>query len=227
MATRFYFSSSQVPELQPGFAAWSRTLDAVRRRMYPTKDGSTMSTVQCWSSSNPTANQTALAAQFHSEPLTIGTSFATTDTVKCQVRCQESAANDNINRAPICIKVYNGTTLQATLLALGHVGPNTTEWPTSLTNKRLADGDTLAVNYTTVAGDYLVLEIGGQVDATGGTTVTGTMSIGANSGTDLGENETDTSAFNPWLEFSNTFTIAPAVQEILTFARARSNASFY
>jgi len=177
--------------------------------MSPTKDGSAATSTTFWANGAAAASESALARQFISEPMDAGIAFATTDTIKSQVRCQESAVNDNINRQPICVKVYSedGTTLQATLKALGHIGPNTTEWlNTGLRNKTVADSDTLDANYTTVAGDRLVIEVGGQVSTAGGTSVTGTMSFGSDNGSDLGENETDTTALNPWFEISRTVT---------------------
>lgn len=229
MATRFYFSSVAVPVNQPGFAAWTRTTEGVRRRMYTAKDGSAMTSFTAWANTGPAANGSALFLQFHSNPLAVGTVLATTDTVKCYARCLESGANDNINRQPICLKVYNGTTLNSTPIALGHIGPNTTEWNTSLRSKTFADGDTLAGlggDYTSVVGDYLVLEIGGQVDATGGTTCTGTISIGCDSATDLGENETDTAANNPWFEISTNLKFAVLPPPIFK-QQAVQRASFY
>lgn len=206
MATRFYMDPTATPAFTPGFAAWTRTSEGVRRQMSRNKFGTAMTNLTTGANASIAANATMLVAQFSSLPMLAGNAFATTDTIKGYVRCLESAANDNINRTPMTLKVYaaDGTTLQATLKALGAYGPNTTEWNTSLRNKTLADGDTLDANYTTVFGDFLVLEIGGQVDATGGTSVTGTMSIGSNSATDLAENETGTAADNPWFEISRT-----------------------
>ncbi len=213
MATRFYFSAATTPPNSPGFEAWTRTSEGVRRKMDPTKDGAAMTNFTAWANAAAGANTTALFAQFASRPLKAGIVFTASESYKCVVRCQESAANDNINRTPSCVKIYNGTTLKRTRIDLGAHGPNTTEWNTSLRNKQLLDGDaSIAPDYTTVIGDYLVLEVGGQVDATGGTSVTGTMSIGSNSATDLAENETGTVADNPWFETSLTLHFDEIVQ---------------
>ncbi len=220
MATRFYFSSTAVPPNSPGFAAWTRTTEAVRRKMSTTKDASAMTNFSVWANTNPAANDSALTCQFQSLHLAVGTVFTSgVTTVKCYIRCQESATNDNINRQPICIKVYNGTTLQATILSLGHIGPNTTEWvasPTAATSKTLADGDTLTGTYTTVEGDYLVVEVGQQVSSAGGTSVTGVQVFGSDSATDIAENETVTAANNPWVEFSNTFATGAVIAGALS-----------
>ncbi len=220
MATKFYLSSTGVPPNSPGFAAWTRTADGLRRKMDPAKDASAMTSATFWANTSPGANETCLSRQFASKTIKVGTAFLTTDTIKCQIRCQESGTNDNINRAPICVKVYNGTTLQSTLVALAHIGPNTTEWSnTALTNKQVADGDLLTgivATYTTVVGDYLVVEVGGQVSGSGGSGVTGTHSFGSDNGTDLGENESDTSAFNPWFQISTTVALDELVQPTTT-----------
>lgn len=212
MATRLYFRPLATPTITPGFAAWTRTTEGVRRYMLPVKAGDAMVGFTAWANTSPAANASALFAQFISEPMAAGVAFSTGDSLKCYIRCSESATNDNVNRQPICVKVYSqdGTTLQATLKALGFYGPVTTEWSTSLRNKTLADGDNFDASYTTIAGDVLVVEVGGQVDGTGGTTVTGTMSFGSDNATDLGQNETDTTALNPWFESSRTITFLGA-----------------
>jgi hypothetical protein len=208
MVTRYYFTSSTTaPPNSPSFdGGWTRNSDGVRRIMRTTKDGTAMSSLTIFGNTNPAADATALAVQFSGPFIKVGTQFLTTATFKCYIRCMESATNDNLNRQPIAIKIYNGTTLQATLKSLGHYGPNTTEWVNgTLTSKTFGDGDTMASHgstYTTVAGDYLVVELGGQVSGAGGSSVTGSLSMGSNSGTDIAENETVTAANNPWIEFS-------------------------
>ncbi|MCC6961184.1 MAG: hypothetical protein IT301_15160, partial [Dehalococcoidia bacterium] len=155
------------------------------------------------------ANGSALAVQFISDPMPAGIAFSTSDTIKGVVRALESAINDNINRMPMCLKVYSldGSTLRATLKSLGAYGPTTTEWDTGTAESRqFADGDTLDAGYTTVLGDRLVLEVGGQVSSAGGSSVTGTMIFGASAGTDLDESEVDTGTDNPWFEISRAIT---------------------
>ena len=209
MATKFYLSSTGAAEIStPGFAAWTRTTEGLRRAMHPVKDATAATSVTIWANGTAAANESALARQFISKPLKSGIAFVTTDTFSGQVRCMESGTNDNINRQPICIKVYNeaGTVLQSTLKVLGHYGPNTTEWISgTLTNKTIANAVVLGANYTTAARDRLVIEIGGQVSSLGGSTVTGTQSFGSDNATDLTANqETDTTAFNPWVSFSRS-----------------------
>src|SRR5262249_30847465 len=121
------------------------------------------------------------------------------------IRVLESAANDNIDKVSMKLIVVSedGQTLRGTLLTIGDYGP-TNEWATTLTARRIADGDTI----TTVNAsdkDRIVLEIGYN-NTTTGTSITGNMNFGDNSGTDLGDNETDTAANNPFLELSATLS---------------------
>jgi hypothetical protein len=206
MATRLYLSATETSAVSPGYAAWTATTEADRYMMRVVKDASTLANKTIWAGGTAAVNDTRLARQYHSAPMVAGTVISASDTIKCVIRCYESNADDNVNRTPLCLKVYNGTTLQATLKALGAYGPNTTEWNTALRNKQLADGDTLDAGYTTATGDYLVLEVGGQVSSAGGATVTAYMNFGSSSATDCAENETATTANNPWFEMSTTIT---------------------
>lgn len=193
--------------------------------MRPVKDATAAESKTIWANGSAAANESALAVQFHSYPLAVGIAFATSDTIKGYILCMESAVNDNINRQPIALKVYNGTTLQATLKALGYIGPGASEWDTSTPESRtLADGDTLDANYTTVDGDYLVLEVGGQASAAGGSTVTGTMVFDASAATDLDESETDTVGA-AWFEISRTLTFAADKPRIVQALQAVSRAA--
>ena len=69
-----------------------------------------------------------------------------------------------------------------------------------MTARRIADGDATGA-VTALAGDRIVVEIGFS-NTTGGTSITGTLNFGDDSATDLGDNETDTAANNPFVEFS-------------------------
>ena len=175
--------------------------------MSPNKDNSALASKAFWGSLSPSASQSALARQYVSDTMWAGIAFTATDTFKCVISCFESGANDNINQQPTCVKVYSwdGATLRATLLALLHHGPATTEWAAaSGVSRQALDGDAATAAYTTVLGDRLVLEIGGQVSSAGGSGVVGTIRFGSSSTTDLLENETATGDFNPWFETSKT-----------------------
>lgn len=211
MATRFYFSSVTVAPVSPAFAAWDHTSSGIRRQMTVDPDGSTATASFAGGGNPQPVNATVLIQQLVSEQMIAGVSFSTSDTIKAQVFCVEALNSSNIERAPICVKVYSrdGSTLRATLKALGHYGPTTSEWTTFGHNTTVADGDTLGANYTTVDGDRLVVELGGQVSATNaGTSVFAGQYDGAViGGTDFAEEETDLLNFHrPWFEISTAIT---------------------
>lgn len=150
------------------------------------------------------AGQTKLHRQYISQPLAAGNQFTTGTTFGCQIMGFESAANDNIINRVRCVKVISadGNTVQSTLIALGNAS-SVAEWNTSLRNLTFLNGTASTANYTTVAGDRLLLEVG--EDDSSGVSVTSTMRFGADaSGSgDLGVNETDTTTtLRPWFETS-------------------------
>lgn len=199
MATRLYFSESRTVDIAPAFASFTETDGMLRREMSVHKSGSAMA--------DHTTGQTATAAnssqgirQYISPPLAAQT--LTGGTIKGTIRCLESAVNDNVDGIicqlrywDVSAGAYGGTSL----LALANYG-GVAEFNTTLRAKRIADGDT----FTTVTvdfGDRLVLDIG-YTNSTIGTSISATLNFGDNSATDLGDNETDTAANNPFIELS-------------------------
>lgn len=147
------------------------------------------------------AGTTSLSRQFVSDPIAAQTLAA--GTVKGTIRALESAVNDNIDVVPMAIYVFSGdgSTLRGTILTKGNYGP-VGEFNNSLRAKRSADGDATS-QVVALAGDRVVIEIGFG-NTTAGTSITGTLNFGDDSATDLGDNETDTAANNPFVELSIT-----------------------
>ncbi len=115
-----------------------------------------------------TTGQKRLHRQYISDPLAAGLAFTTATTLKCYIQTLESNADDNIiSMAGLRIVSKDGVTVKATLAAVADYS-TATEWNTSIRNKAFFDGDTCAVNYTTLAGDRLVLEVG-HSDSSGAT----------------------------------------------------------
>ena len=63
-----------------------------------------------------------------------------------------------------------------------------------------------ATNYTTVAGDYLVLEVGVGGDPAVGFNHESGMRFGDAAASDLPEDNTDTTDLNPWVQLTDTLT---------------------
>jgi hypothetical protein len=207
MATRFYLPSTGVADVSPVFtfqASWSQTTNADRLKCVTSRINSAM-TSKTQAGIN-TAGSRILVRQYISDPISAQTISA--GTVKGTIRVLESAANDNVDQVicKICVISNDGSSLTGTILNLGSYGP-TAEFNTSLRAKRIADGDA-TTQVVANANDRILIELGYANTATG-TSVSADMNFGDNSATDLGDNETDTAANNPFLELSQTITFAP------------------
>lgn len=208
MASRFYLSNSEVSGVpnNPAFAGtWGETASARRRLMDTATAVDALTTVAV---ATTTPGNSVCHMQLISRPMEAGIAFVTTDTFSIQVEGLESAINDNIINRMRALRVFSqdGLTVQATLRGLG-AGLSVVEWNTTLRNLTFATAVVFSNNYTTVAGDRLVLELGHQDSA--GASVSGSMRWGRDSsGTgDLGQNETDTTTtLRPWLEISRDIT---------------------
>ena len=214
--TRFYLPSGGGAAVSPPFtleSSWDETDNADRLRCGTSKTSSTM-TSKTEAKAN-TANTRQLVRQYVSDPLDGNQTIGSTVTVKGTVRVLESAINDNIDKVSLKLIVVSndGQTLRGTLLAKGDFGP-TNEWATSLTNRRIADGDTVAGAVNALDGDRIVIEIGFNNTAAG-TSVSGSMNFGDNSASDLADNETGTAADNPFVELSQTLTLKPPPAEMM------------
>lgn len=224
MATRLYLTVDFLPSsLAPTFDSNWQDNSGTRRWMVPnTVPGNTLTTV---SRSTVTPGNTVLHRQYVSPPMAAGNSFTTSTTYKCQIMGLESAANDNIINRVRVVKIISadGGTVRSTQIAFGNAA-SVTEWNTALRNLSFLTGQTGA-NYTTVAGDRLLLEVGH--DDSGGSSISGSLRWGADSGGtgDLGENETDTTTtLRPWFETSLNVVWEPTAQ--ITVVRDAIHRSF-
>ena len=207
MVTRLYFPSTTAADVTPDYStSWTGVANADRRKCVRTKQATAMAS----KSANALAGSGAefvLNRQYVSEPLSAQTIAGH---IKGQFRCLESATGFNGTIA-IHIRVCNreGTSFTGTILALTASDVTSTtppEFATSLTNRRLQDvNEAFSLTLASLdvnQGDRLVIEIGCREVGTT-TTRTGSINCGDNSATDLGENTTDTAAYNPWIEFDS------------------------
>ena len=136
-------------------------------------------------------------------PLTVGQTITGAQAIKFQVRAAERIAGNNLFTA-LNIRVIKGTTVNKTVLVVTRDG---VEVATTLTNRQFT-ATSAATNYTTVAGDFLVIEIGcgGDPAQTGGADHDYDLRLGDSSVTDLAEDDTTTTDNNPWVELTNTLT---------------------
>jgi len=196
--TRLFLQMNMTPPVSPAFGGWTTTTGALRMYLTTTKLGDTTApglTINC----NATANATCLNRQYVTAPLNGAQTIS--GTVKGFWIVRELASTDNIDRWPILLKVVDSTlATRCTMLALADYSPGVNEAGTTLVNRILADGDTITT-CNAQDGDRIVLEVGFQVSAAGGTTPQGTADFGT-SAADCAENETGTTVCTPWFEFS-------------------------
>lgn len=214
MATRFYLARNiAAPVETTPHAEWDETSDWYPNwstLMSPTPTGS-------WSGLNTrtdtdtvsTGNLDILLAQFVSDRLDAQT---ISGTLKGQMRASESSTNANM-RSQVIVRVVSadGLTVRGTLyggdLTAGSGSP-TSEWATTLTNRRFPSGSggVALSSVDAQLGDRIVIEVGCRAHNTSSTTYTATLQFGYEdfNGFDLPEDETNTAGQgNPWFEFSD------------------------
>jgi len=194
--TRFYLPATGTAGLTPAISStWNNTSNNLVRPMATTTTGTSMSSN---TGSVPNVAYT-LFAQYVSEPLAAQT---ISGTVKGQIRSQLNNVSGATCSTAVTITVVNSSgTIVATLL---NATAGNATLTTTLTN-RTSPPSTSLTSYACADGDRIVVEIG--IRRTAGTTSrNGTISMGDNSGTDLPENNTTTTANNPWIQFSQDLT---------------------
>jgi hypothetical protein len=207
MATRFYlpFSAESTPFVFSTSSEWEDQTALVRAVARTTTIGNAMATATFTDTNN--ANRDILYRQYQTYPLTPGQIITGAQAIKAQARCAEVAAGNNmfftvglriLNKAAIEQKVMLAPTRDATEAAL------------TLTNRQFTATST-AGSYTTVAGDYLVIEIGmgGDPANSGGADHDSSIRLGDAAASDLLENDSTTTDLRPWVELTSTLTFAP------------------
>lgn len=197
MATRIYLPNTGATDINPTFGTYTETTGADRIKAVTSRISSVM-TSKTQAHTATAANSTFLSRQYVIGPLA-GQTYAAS-TVKGTIRVLESAANDNLDAMRLAIRVVapDGTTFRTNILS--QTNSTVAEFNTSLRAKRLATGGATVQSVIT-EGDYLVIEIA-TTSTVGGTSLSDTISYGDNSATDLGDNETDTAANNPFIELT-------------------------
>lgn len=200
----FYLSSTATPDISPAFSqhmTWTVTTGAIRRTLSTTKDGSTMTSTtsaQCGGTSRPT-----LIGQFTSVALAANT--YTNLTLRLSIR---NSVN-NTGASTVAQAIYTGYIVNASGTKTGGLfnasGTSTgTNFSTSLTNKSLAAFTLATVGspLTIADNERIVIEVGWILIGGGASTRTGTESYGSDSGSDLPDDNSTTTADNPVLVFT-------------------------
>jgi hypothetical protein len=219
--TRFYLPSTTVADASPAFSAtWNATSGAVRRKTVTTAS-STADATHTIDPFTATTPELTLFRQYVSDPIDAQTlSPGGAWTAKGQIRCVEETTGVNAGLA-IGIRVVSndGSVVRGTLLdvtaadALGLLECDADATFAALENRQFVDAAETAVlelaEVVASAGDRIVIEIG--IRDTSTSTATGAaLSFGDDGTGDLGENSTDTTATNPWVQLSGTVAFQSA-----------------
>lgn len=209
MATRFYLPNTGATEVNPAaLGGWTVTTSFDRIALVTTKVTSAMTSKSLAVSNSSGVWFYRLYRQFTSVPLLAQT---ISGTLKGQIRANENNNNVNGNVALSAFVVNNdGTILRGTFFDQ-FSNESSAARPPELalnTNTNRAFRDTASsaalalTNVDAQYGDRICLEVGVSYNSAAANN--GTLVFGDDSGTDLAEDDTTTTANNPWVEFSQT-----------------------
>lgn len=208
MATRFYLPSTGAPSISPAFGAWDITTGADRISAVTTRISSSFTNKS--STTLSAGNINYLLRQYVSAALA---AQSISGTIKGNMRCIADSFGGGALVVTIakCNSAGSGRT---TILTFTFAADYDATVPpafesATLTNRRLEGptADDFALDLTTTAvsaEDRLIIELGLISNVANDSFAF--INFGDNSSTDLGENETETTANNPWVEFSNTIS---------------------
>ena len=200
MPTRFYLPSTGAAAVSPAYSSgWEDTSIASRLKCVVAKISSAMATVSFLD--NDATDKDILFRQWVSDPIAAQTIAA--QTVKIQVRGQEAGEARNMFLAwAIKVMSNDGTVERGVLVALQRDATELDSTPT-LTNR----GDSAtSTQVVALVGDRIVIEIGGGGDPGLASDHDSDLSVGDDNVSDLPENDTTTTANNPWVEFANALS---------------------
>lgn len=211
MLLRFYLPSSGAADVSPSFGSgWDGTASGDRLKCVTTRINSAMTRKLYPTIGAATPAEFVLNRQYVSAPLVAGT---LSGTVKGQIRCGRTAGVGTL-AVQILVVSNDGSTVRGTALSVTASQLTSTpprfEGSSLDVNRKLRDAsDNTSITLSSVvvqAGDRLVIELGCRELASSG--LNNAHTFGDNSGTDLPEDETTSTANNPWVEFSS----CPALQ---------------
>jgi hypothetical protein len=204
MATRLYLpaSAATVPFSPAQLAGWDDVSILARANCSTIKLGNAMATVSFTDAD--VTDRDILFRQYISLPLTAGQSITGGQTLKAQLLVSETDAANNLFLV-VAVRIFaaDGVTVQKQMAGINSL--DDTEAAITLKNRRWqktsASGD-----YTTVAGDRVVLEIGMSGLPGAGGSHSSSIRFGDSASSDLPVDDSTTSDDAPWFEFASTLT---------------------
>lgn len=169
------------------------------------------------------SDASVLYRQYTSLALTAGQTITGGQALKAQYRCsQTSISNDMFVCMGIRVVASDGSTIQKVVLT---VLGDSVEILTVLTN-HVTTRNSAATNYTTVAGDRLVIEVGLIGTPVAGGSHSSSIRFGDDAASDLPEDNTTTTDLRPWVQLTDTLTFVaagPVIPVMMNQYRQRRN----
>ena len=201
MATRFYPDPSTSPDVSPGFSAVWDANPSFRRVLATDTPGNNGSNPRSKYESSGSPYYAGIM-QFVSEPLE--SISAVLSVCKGAFLCYESAARANAFLHVIFRKCDQDGSNDADIAS---ITDNTEADDDGYVNRFFGSSD--LANQVFNQGDRLIIEVGFYCDNTKSDQYeVGFYTTDNHATTDLPENDTETTAYNSWIETGDTFTVA-------------------
>jgi hypothetical protein len=204
MATKIYLPSSGAAAVSPAFYALGDTSQADYIEAKLAK-GSTALANKTITIAASGSNIYYTVRMYVTPPITAVT-FQAADTFQLTCRCKQSAANVNMSRCLMLLRIVSGdgATFRATLFSGGY---NYNALATSLTSRATSPGSPTAFYSGGSAqdGDRLTIEIASRADAPADGTAD--FNFGEDAANALDISDSDTDADYPFLELSRDFSL--------------------
>ncbi len=216
MATRLYLGVVAGPTSPAFTTGWEVTASAVRRVLDNATfaDSVAESLAVATALNSPASAVDVLIAQYTSAPLDVNQTI--TGTIKGQIRALESNAAADLRAQIVVWTMKTDGTVRGTNLGFDTAALSS-EFGTAAANRKFPRGGaTTLTSVAALATDRLVIEVGYRKHENATNSRTGTLNpMGNFTGTDLPEDETDTSAVKvPWFEFSQALTFAVTEERV-------------
>lgn len=211
MATRFYLSAAaETTAISPSYyGGWDDTSIAARVKTDTTKRGLAMTQVD-FADSNAAYKEILFRQYVSARALTAGQTITGNQAIKCQCRVMEDASSGNMLLSLFAAVYSSGGNIQKVLSNPDLIIDTVEATVDPVITNRSLSSMTPSGNYTTVAGDRLVFELGMSGDPGFGGSHGSSMSFGDDSVPDLPEDDSDTASKNPWVQLADTLTFVDA-----------------
>jgi len=203
MATRLYLpaTAAATPIAPTPSTDWEDTSILTRVPMTTAAGSDAMTTVAF--ADNNAADRDVLFRQYVSRTgLSSGQTVTGGQAVKAQARVAQVLDSNMFFAVGIRVIASNGSTVRKVVLAVTRDGLEA-DASATLENRQFT-ATSAVTNYTTVAGDYLVIEIGMGGDPPGGGEHDSSIRLGDAAASDLPEDDTTTTDLRPWVELTDT-----------------------